>query len=848
MRKAQKQRIEEFLIVLEQAHNEIKRLNEKRNFSRAMEVLEQCQQGAVQLGGMIESIEGEACATIRLLEDYCEAVYQFYDELRQKFLSQREDAQQIGCIKCALENSKKLSKHFRRIKNSVKNDIRIRKEIVFLPYKASMWDSLESVWQAADAEPDCDAYVIPIPYYDRGIDGSFREMHYEGELYPEYVPVVRYDEYDFEKRKPDMIFIHNPYDEYNYVTSVAPFFYSKNLKKYTEKLIYIPYFLLGEINPDDPAALEGIAHFCTTQGVVNADKVIVQSEDMRQAYINVLTKETGEGSRKYWEEKILGLGSPKIDKVLNTKKENLDIPVEWLKILKKPDGKFKKVIFYNTGVTALLKNEDRLLKKIRDVMKVFRENKEEVVLLWRPHPLMRSTLESMRPQLLRQYEEIVERYREEGWGIYDDTADMDRAVALSDGYYGDWSSIVWLYQTIGKPIILENVSILSEKEIPLNCAEIIRDKEKIFFLTRDTKSIFEYNTVTGEMKLCGVVGNKITQKFLSMALYENKLYTISCDADVICIYDIEKESFQNIFLSKTYNRETSACYHMCFSYQYKIYFLGDKGRSILYLDTRDNTIKHVREWVSVFEEKYGYEPIIYTQANICIQEDCFWIALEGKNIIFQYNMITEKYRFWNIGSRKMQYSTVSFDGKYFWFSGDKKCIVRWEKETNEIREFEDFPSGFKINKNSNWKDLFYCGYIWNGSIYFAPLSSNMLIKFNLKFEKMVKIVQIDLNHICLNIIGLSENELYIEEDNIDTFTIESGYLIEKNGECCRKPMTAGKTENIKYISECEKMEMKNYIIENHPQCMKAFQRIWKEKEQEDIKEFKNYVWNSLIAR
>ena len=29
-----------------------------------------------------------------------------------------------------------------------------------------MWDSLESVWQAADADPDCDAYVVPIPYYD----------------------------------------------------------------------------------------------------------------------------------------------------------------------------------------------------------------------------------------------------------------------------------------------------------------------------------------------------------------------------------------------------------------------------------------------------------------------------------------------------------------------------------------------------------------------------------------------------------------------------------------------------------------------------------------------------------
>lgn len=54
-------------------------------------------------------------------------------------------------------------------------------------------------------------------------------MHYEGDLYPEYVPVTSYQDYDFAKRHPDMIFIHNLYDKYNYVTSVHPFFILKIL-------------------------------------------------------------------------------------------------------------------------------------------------------------------------------------------------------------------------------------------------------------------------------------------------------------------------------------------------------------------------------------------------------------------------------------------------------------------------------------------------------------------------------------------------------------------------------------------------------------------------------------------
>ena len=54
-----------------------------------------------------------------------------------------------------------------------------------------------------------------------------------------------------------------------------------------------------------------------------------------------------------------------------------------------------------------------------------------------------------------EFNRVVEKYRHEGWGIYDDTADLERAIALSDAYYGDWSSVVTLYQAAGKPIMIQ---------------------------------------------------------------------------------------------------------------------------------------------------------------------------------------------------------------------------------------------------------------------------------------------------------------------------------------------------------------------------------------------------------
>ena len=62
-----------------------------------------------------------------------------------------------------------------------------------------------------------------------------------------------------------------------------------------------------------------------------------------------------------------------------------------------------------------------------------------------------------------EYREIVRRYQEDGWGIYDDTSDMDRAVAVSDAYYGDGSSAMPLYQMTGKPVMVQNIMMLWEE-------------------------------------------------------------------------------------------------------------------------------------------------------------------------------------------------------------------------------------------------------------------------------------------------------------------------------------------------------------------------------------------------
>ena len=107
------------------------------------------------------------------------------------------------------------------------------------------------------------------------------------------------------------------------------FFYARELRKFTDKLVYIPYFILPEINPDDQAAIDGMKHFCFTPGTIYANQVIVpvggHAAGLYQSSYERIRR-LQRCRKKYWENKILGLGSPKYDKVACTKKEELEIP------------------------------------------------------------------------------------------------------------------------------------------------------------------------------------------------------------------------------------------------------------------------------------------------------------------------------------------------------------------------------------------------------------------------------------------------------------------------------------------------------------------------------------------
>lgn len=251
------------------------------------EILLNCQQSAISIGKMLEQLYGNENDATKILEQYCEKIYEVYINI------ETNDNLDIEQLLFLLENVEKKTEE---IYNN-------NKEVVFLCYRNRFWNKFDGIWKKC-IENGYKVTVIPLPYYTKNAIGELTDLHYDIDGFPDYVELTHYEDYDIELHHPEIIVSQNPYDECNYTTSVPPYFYSENIKKFTERLIYIPYFTMDEIEEDDYKANQTMMYFCTVPGVVHADEVYVQSERMRRKYIERMTEFAGKETEEVWESKI----------------------------------------------------------------------------------------------------------------------------------------------------------------------------------------------------------------------------------------------------------------------------------------------------------------------------------------------------------------------------------------------------------------------------------------------------------------------------------------------------------------------------------------------------------------
>jgi hypothetical protein len=712
----------ELLRTLGEAHGELRKQSAPEVI---VGLLASCQEFAQRIGEYIEDIEGEGTQTVALLEEYCELVYNA----------------SVGAG--GTNHSKKLQAQLVKIENSVRAELKPdRIEAAFLSYNASMSDSILSIYLAAKADPACDAYWIPIPYYERNAGGTLGALRYEGaDCYGKNVECTDWQKYDVEARRPDVIFTFAPYDAGNYVTSVHPDFYCERLRGLTDLLVYVPYFVTG----DDVQE-----HFCTVAGCVFAHKVVLESEKIRSIYIRAFKNAYGNRFGKP-EDKFVALGSPKYDAVINTRREDCELPPEWARIIKD-----KKVVLYNTTVGAILQDSEQYLKKLRAVIEMFR-GRDDVALWWRPHPLNEATFSSMRPALAAEYRQIVDAYKRNIFGIFDDTPDFHRAIAVSDAYYGDGSSVVALYQATGKPAFIQgNIRNTGEDQFLENSGHSLTpislydDGFNFWFIAMHFNALFKTDKTTFHAEYICTIPNEnffhYDQSY-GMIPAENNgiLYFAPCMANEIFAVNLKNNEFMKIpfEIAQLTDLQKAQKFGKCVAINDYVWFVPYRYPAIMRYNTTTGELTYFNEFVDEITQACGRKDILFFHQSD-VNENKLILPCFEADIIIIFDMDSCQYEAFDLNSASnlsapKLLGAVHYEDNYFIISASGRLFKSKLQDHNEMKSVEILNLPVKNFGNL----LFYPFFVQDGFLYLFKSHSDKSLKINLTTLNVENLEQFD---------------------------------------------------------------------------------------------------------
>lgn len=395
-----------------------------------------------------------------------------------------------------------------------------RLRIVFLPYQAAMWDSMASIWRAASQDPQAEVRVVPVPYDE--LDSAHHvSRHCAGEALPPEVPTVSAADFSFETFPPDIVYIHNVYDANNLITRVDPAFRTDALRALGCVVVYVPYYIVGGVLPEPQRALPGYD---------NVDVIALQTP--------AHTQQLPQRHRA----KVIALGTPKAD-----------YAVEAVRVAAERHGtedetgraRPRITVLLTTSITEVLEHNQSALARTWEVIE-FAASHDDVELIWRPHPLLASTLVAMRPHLASFFAEMLRTASKLPRVRIDLAKDYAPSLARADCYIGlSPTSLALLAGITGMPILMLHggaSGVLTEsfaptqapsfgdfaETLPWVCAETNGDVTLATFLDHvasadhdRARQIHEFARITGPLD--GRVGSTIHAALAAGARHSTSL-------------------------------------------------------------------------------------------------------------------------------------------------------------------------------------------------------------------------------------------------------------------------------------------------------------------------------------
>jgi len=429
----------ECLSAIENSINNAEELLRKGDNAGFAKNMEDSQQLAAEYGTFVEKIKGigRDCTTAvtDALQKFCDALWEEY---------------QLASDNGLLDRLSKSRSEFDNVLKVTTNCIIDRQEVLFLPIGSKEWRAFDKEYKASIKE-NADVYVVPLPLLRKSFLGEIQMTDEEIlncvhlEDYPDGVVCSNWVDYDISVHCPDIVFIQYTYDNVNPCLSIPSTFFVENIRRYAKKVIYIPIGQTAEFGEKDVNDLYNMKHYVNSPGVIYADEVLVQSENIKSHYVESLTVFAGKNTESVWINKI----------TVDSARE------------KEANSNRKKQLVYCIGANELKEHQNTILEGLREKLSILSDENDKLEVAVTFFPDNRIEWDNIDSHLFGEIHKTVDETARQTKRInFFSLAEIEAGLqdGSFDGYYGSPSPLIPSFTLQRKPVMLANYEVRSIEE------------------------------------------------------------------------------------------------------------------------------------------------------------------------------------------------------------------------------------------------------------------------------------------------------------------------------------------------------------------------------------------------
>ncbi len=415
--------------------------------AQLLDMLAQCQSVAIDLGNFIEQMKGEenlsAKACVAALEEYCEKIFNVYNNLSLAVGREKEDFQKL----CAA-----LNRAFVQMKQTVESEIIYKKLVAFLPDNPKRWKEMQALYDYYRQQENTEVCVIPLPLFAKNLYGEivagqdeYDKNDKRGE-YPANLNIIAWHTVQMQSYEFAAIVIQNPYDAENPYLTVPTAYYAKQLQQYTDCLIYMMPQGVNDFTENDITDVYGLKYSLMMPGAMYADRILIESPAMKALFVNHLTAFAGEDTKEVWTDKVMTIAA------FSGESAQTGQPVQNGQCGQTPP---KKKLLYCIGENEFYENAEMAINKVKERLNVMTQYPESLKVAVCLYPYDIAAWDICTGQEKDMLVQVLKEYRKnKGIELLTKNAFDINGIDDMTAYYGSPSPLICRFVQQHKPAMV----------------------------------------------------------------------------------------------------------------------------------------------------------------------------------------------------------------------------------------------------------------------------------------------------------------------------------------------------------------------------------------------------------